>query len=291
MKNRIFWRVIGVGVVIGLISIGNGLRKINQLPSPSFSSEVYADEKPIESAPVPKARPPIYPDITLRLVPNHTIIYRGMDRSTSDEVEGILRAKALPSETHPVTECMEIYPDVTIRLAPSHTCIYRSMDKSTIDEVERILRTKVSPSETHPVTERTEILPPPDERTTPSPITAPKEEPTTNNPETNSQDPAEQFKDFIDKATNDAKAATSFDGKVFFDVAKAKSTTTFYTATATFAWENGHRLIYTYIYLEDKWWFKAAYGEVKDEKKKTRILPVGDDELRKFFSPQAIGKL
>ena len=43
MKDSIFWRVIGVGVVVGLFMIGYGLCK-NSIPSPSFSSVAYADD-------------------------------------------------------------------------------------------------------------------------------------------------------------------------------------------------------------------------------------------------------
>ena len=43
MKDCIFWRVIGVGVVVGLLMIGYGLCKYS-LPSPSFSSVAYADD-------------------------------------------------------------------------------------------------------------------------------------------------------------------------------------------------------------------------------------------------------
>lgn len=43
MKDSIFWGVIGVGVVVGLFTIGYGLCK-NSQPSPSFSSVAYADD-------------------------------------------------------------------------------------------------------------------------------------------------------------------------------------------------------------------------------------------------------
>ncbi|MGA2063256.1 MAG: hypothetical protein ABSG67_22525 [Thermoguttaceae bacterium] len=53
MKDSIFWRVIGVGLVVGLFMIGYGLCK-NSQPSPSLSSVAYADE-PTPEKPVSKA--------------------------------------------------------------------------------------------------------------------------------------------------------------------------------------------------------------------------------------------
>lgn len=276
MRDRIFWRVICVGVGAGLVSIGYGLCKDGPLPSLSLSSAAYAEEKPAESPPK-RPRAPIYPDVTIRLAPSHTIIYRGMDRSTIDDVEKVLRSKVLPPEVNP-----PIYPEVSLRLAPSHSCFYRGVNKSTIEEVERIVRGNA--------TERMEISPPPDELAKPRATTAPKDEPTTNSPEAKSKDPAEQFKDFMEKAIKNAKASSPFDGEVVFDVTKAKSTNAFYTATATFVWKNGNRMIYTYIYLADKWWFKGSYLEVKTGKK-TDVLPLSNDALQKFFNPQAVGKL
>ena len=44
MKDSIFWRVIGVGVVVGLFMIGYGLCKNGQIASSSFSSVAYADD-------------------------------------------------------------------------------------------------------------------------------------------------------------------------------------------------------------------------------------------------------
>ena len=49
MKDSIFWRVIGVGVVVGLFMIGFGLCK-NSQPSPSFSSVAYAEDVTPEKA-------------------------------------------------------------------------------------------------------------------------------------------------------------------------------------------------------------------------------------------------
>ena len=43
MKDSIFWRVIGISVVVGLFMIGFGLCK-NSEPSPSFSAVAYADD-------------------------------------------------------------------------------------------------------------------------------------------------------------------------------------------------------------------------------------------------------
>ena len=43
MKDSIFWRVIGIGVVVGLFMIGFGLCK-NSIPSPSFSAVAYAED-------------------------------------------------------------------------------------------------------------------------------------------------------------------------------------------------------------------------------------------------------
>lgn len=43
MKDSFFWRVIGVGIVVGLFTIGYGLCKNSQV-SPSFSSDAYADD-------------------------------------------------------------------------------------------------------------------------------------------------------------------------------------------------------------------------------------------------------
>ena len=50
MKDSIFWRIIGIGTVLGLLWIGYSLGKNSQIPSPSFSSAVYADDvKPTKS--------------------------------------------------------------------------------------------------------------------------------------------------------------------------------------------------------------------------------------------------
>ena len=44
MKDSIFWRVIGMGTVLGLLWIGYGLGKNSQIPSPSFSSVAYGED-------------------------------------------------------------------------------------------------------------------------------------------------------------------------------------------------------------------------------------------------------
>ncbi len=54
MKDRLFWKVIAVGVVLGLFAIAYGLLKNSQSPSPPFASAAYA----AETAPKkPEARP------------------------------------------------------------------------------------------------------------------------------------------------------------------------------------------------------------------------------------------
>jgi len=42
MKDRVFWKVIAVGVVLGLFAVAYGLCRNSQLPS--FSSSAYAAE-------------------------------------------------------------------------------------------------------------------------------------------------------------------------------------------------------------------------------------------------------
>ena len=44
MKDSIFWRVIGIGTVLGLLWIGYGLGKNSQIPPPSFSSVAYGED-------------------------------------------------------------------------------------------------------------------------------------------------------------------------------------------------------------------------------------------------------
>jgi hypothetical protein len=44
MKDSIFWRVIGVGIVAGLFMIGYGLCKNSQVSATSFSSAAYAED-------------------------------------------------------------------------------------------------------------------------------------------------------------------------------------------------------------------------------------------------------
>jgi hypothetical protein len=283
MKKRIFWRVIGVAVVLGMISIGFGL-KSSPLSSPSIISTAYADENFLNRP----AKTPVYPNITFSLEVSHTIIYRGMKKSTLDEVESFLRTR-LASETEPVDESrtalpsgLTEHPSITFSWAPKHVITYRGVSQPIIDEVEKLFRT-ITPSTNEPVIERTEIGPPPPEKTF-----APKDEPTTDKAEDkadlNAKDPAEEFKEFIDKATSKAKASTPFDGKVSFDVVKAKETFGFYTATVIFTWKNGSTLIYTYIYADGEWRFKGAFGEWK-EGKRTRHIPASDDALRPFFTP------
>ena len=62
MKDSIFWRIIGVGTVFGLLWIGYELGKSSQISPPSFSSAAYADDvKPEKPDAVPKkldAMPP-----------------------------------------------------------------------------------------------------------------------------------------------------------------------------------------------------------------------------------------
>jgi len=42
MKDRVFWKVIAVGAVLGLFAIAYGLCRNNQVPVFSFSSPAYA---------------------------------------------------------------------------------------------------------------------------------------------------------------------------------------------------------------------------------------------------------
>jgi len=65
MKDSIFWRVIGVGIVLGLFMIGYGLCKNNQVSAPSFSSAVYADDATPEKA-VSKKSPLIFTTLGVR---------------------------------------------------------------------------------------------------------------------------------------------------------------------------------------------------------------------------------
>ena len=44
MKGRIFWRVIAVGVVLGLFAVAYGLCKNGQVLSPSFATAAYGAE-------------------------------------------------------------------------------------------------------------------------------------------------------------------------------------------------------------------------------------------------------
>jgi hypothetical protein len=65
MKDSIFWRVIGVGVVVGLFMIGFGLCKNSQIPSPSFSSVAYAEDATPEK-PGAKKSPLVFTIIGVR---------------------------------------------------------------------------------------------------------------------------------------------------------------------------------------------------------------------------------
>ena len=49
MKDRLFWKVIAVGVVLGLFAIAYGLLKNSQSPSPPFASAAYAAETALRS--------------------------------------------------------------------------------------------------------------------------------------------------------------------------------------------------------------------------------------------------
>lgn len=55
MKDSMFWRVVGIGAVLGLLWIGYGLSKNSTIPPTSFSTAAYADDvvpgKPLLKAP------------------------------------------------------------------------------------------------------------------------------------------------------------------------------------------------------------------------------------------------
>ena len=58
MKDSFFWRFIAVVLVVGLFAVAYGLLKTSPLPSPSFSSVAYADEKtvPVNDSNLPELK-------------------------------------------------------------------------------------------------------------------------------------------------------------------------------------------------------------------------------------------
>lgn len=83
MKDSFFWRVIGVGLVVGLFMIGYGLCKNSQISAPSFSSAAYAEdakpEKEVSEKSVAVKPILIFKDLTLEA--NTVAFYEGIRRA------------------------------------------------------------------------------------------------------------------------------------------------------------------------------------------------------------------
>ena len=124
MKDSIFWRVIGVGTVVGLLWIGYGLGKNSQIPPPSFSSVAYGeDAKPGDEA-KPALAPPAPP-----FVEKSKLVFKSLGRTSSSYGNPMFLARAKVTggwifllRTMNVGDAITFYPD------PKHEWNGDSMD-------------------------------------------------------------------------------------------------------------------------------------------------------------------